>query len=210
MLVEREFQSIALGQQARDFIVWSRDTGATLSSMYRRRSPKVIDIAHGWQEKKKFPHGELEVLHPKDWMHHPAVLLARKHTQTFIQLLPPFIGSTKERFASLTQVGYDDLAIKISPTSGKIPYLPYGIALTFGRHQAFPNNEGIRGTAMIHISTEGKTQCYAPKRTPTYQMEDQIQHMMKHLMHGTDITHDAFIKKVANIGIIQWAINKTF
>lgn len=209
MFVDREFQSDTLGRQARDFISWSRDTGKTLSRMYRKSMPKALEIARAWQKDAMFPHGTLSVIHQRDWIHHPAVLIARKRAQTYIQNLPSLNSSTEHRYAHITQVGYGDAAVGLSITR-TLPLIPDGITLTFGRHTSYTNYEGIHGMGLIHVSETGKTQCLAQKRTPKYILEEQISALIKKLMNGTNMTNDAYVLLMSRIGMNKFLTYKTF
>lgn len=206
MLAERGFQSIALGQQAREFIAWSKDTGATLSRMYGKSLPKALEIAHVRQNDSYFPHGDLSVLHQRDWFHHPAVLIARKRSKTYIQNLPPLITGIKERYAHITQVGRDNIAVGLSITR-TLPTVPDGIVITFGRHSSYPEYEGIHGTGLIHVSETGETRSFAPKRTSKYMIEEQIHTLMQKLMHGVDATKDPYVQTMSRIGAKRWDAN---
>lgn len=200
MLKERCLQSDALGRQAREFVAWSAATGNDLSRMRNVSLEKALHLVTESPNFRPFPLEKIRILHPRDYYHYPAVLLARDHTgtETHIQSFNMITGA-KQRYAYIIQSEKSGSAVSASITRNR-PLEPSGVSLTFGKRRDLPNYVGNHGASCIQIELTGQAYAIVPKSWKKDTIVDWVSSTLHHLTHGISMQRMQNTRELSYLG----------
>lgn len=200
MLTEQCLQSDALGQQARKFVAWSMAAGNDLRHIRNMSLENARDFAAESSHLRTFPREKIQILHPRDRYHYPAVLFARARTgtETHIQSFNLITGA-KQRYAFIVQSEKSGTAVSASITRN-LPLEPSGVAITFGGRRDYPNYVSNRGANGIHIDLSGRVYAIAPESWGKETIVDWVKNTLHHLTHGISMQRLENVRELTRIG----------
>ncbi len=200
MLTERCLQSAALGKKAQEFISWSAAAGSDLRRMRGMSIAAASDFAAESPRFQAFPLERIKVLHLRDRIHYPAVLLARTHTGTesTIQSFNLITGA-KQRYAFIVQSERTGTAVSASILR-HLPIEPSGMTIRFGRRKDLPNHVGNHGASCVDIGLSGEVYVIAPESWGKDAIVDWISSALHHLTHGISMQRMSSIHELSDFG----------
>ena len=203
MLTERCLQSATLGKMAREFVSWSAATGNDLSRMRSMSRVNALGFAAESPRFQAFPPERIKVLHLRDRIHYPAVLLARSRTgtETNIQSFNLITGA-KQRYAFIVQSEKTGDAISASIVR-HLPLEPSGISIRFGRRREYPNYVSNHGASCVDIDLSGQVYAIAPESWGKDAIVDWIGSALHHLRHGISMQRMPNVHELSDIGYLN-------
>lgn len=203
MLTERCLQSATLGKMAQEFVSWSAAAGNDLSRMRSMSRTKAHDFAAESPHFQAFPLERIKVLHLRDRIHYPAVLMARSRTgtETNIQSFNLITGA-KQRYAFIVQSEKTGTAVSASIVR-HLPLEPSGISIRFGKRADYPNYVSNHGASCVDIDLSGRVYTIAPKSWKKDAVVDWISSALYHLTHGISMQRTPNLHELSEIGFLN-------
>lgn len=200
MLAERCLKSEALGKMARDFVSWSAAAGNDLRHIRNMSFENARDFAAESPRFRMFPLEKIQILHPRDRYHYPAILFARNRTgtETHIQSFNLITGA-RQRYAFIVQSEKSGAAVSASITR-HLPLEPSGVSITFGKRRDHPNYVTNRGASCVHIDLTGQVYAIAPKSWKKDAIVDWVSSTLHHLTHGVGMQRMDNVEELSGIG----------
>lgn len=203
MLTERCLQSATLGKMAQEFISWSTATGNDLRRMRSMSRTDAHNFAAESPQFHAFPLERIKVLHHRDRIHYPAVLLARSRTgtETNIQSFNLITGA-KQRYAFIVQSEKTGDAVSASIVR-RLPLEPSGISIRFGRRRDYPNYVSCYGASCVDVDLSGQVYAIAPESWGKDAIVDWIGSALHHLRHGISMQRMPNVHELSDIGFLN-------